>query len=75
MTREDDPPAGFDPARHLAVMAPALGLTISEAQKPAVLQFLAIAHGMARIVETVPLAEDRLELAPHFRPGPPEGGR
>jgi hypothetical protein len=64
----------FDPERHLAVMAPALGLTISEAQKPVVLQFLAIAHNMARIVEAAPLADDTLELAPRFRPGLPGDG-
>lgn len=69
------PPGGFDPARHLEVMAPTLGLTISEAQKPAVLQFLAIAHTMARIVDTAPLADDSLELAPKFRPGLPGDGR
>ncbi len=34
-------PGAFDPARHLEAMAPALGLMISEAQKPAVLQFIA----------------------------------
>jgi len=68
-------PGGFDPARHLEVMAPTLGLTISEAQKPVVLQFLAIAHSMARIVDAAPLPDDKLELAPAFRPGLPGGGR
>lgn len=62
-------PGALDPARHLEAMAPALGLTISEAQKPAVLQFIAIAHGMAQLVAAAPLADDSLELAPHFRPG------
>lgn len=61
----------FDPARHLEVMAPALGLTIDEAQKPVVLQFLAIAHSMARIVDAAPLADNSLDLAPSFRPGIP----
>ncbi len=64
----------FDPERHLEVMAPALGLTISEAQKPVVLQFLAIAHNMARIVGTAPLPDDELALAPNFRPGLPGDG-
>lgn len=64
----------FDPERHLEAMAPPLGLTISETQKPGVLQFLAIAHNMARIVEAAPLADDKLELAPNFRPGLPGGG-
>jgi len=64
----------FDPERHLEAMAPTLGLTISEVQKPVVLQFLAIAHNMARIVEAAPLADDKLELAPNFRPGLPGDG-
>lgn len=75
MKTDNGSPGGFDPARHLEAMAPALGLAISEAQKPVVLQFLAIAHGMARIVDAAPLADDTLELAPTFRPGLPGGGR
>jgi hypothetical protein len=75
MTREDGPAGGFDPARHLDVMAPTLGLRISETQRPVVLQFLAIAHNMALIVDAAPLADDRLELAPKFQPGVPGGGR
>ncbi|MGO4173632.1 DUF4089 domain-containing protein [Bosea sp. TAF32] len=75
MKTADNSPGGFDPARHLEVMAPTLGLAISEAQKPVVLQFLTIAHNMARIVDATPLADDRLELAPNFRPGLPGGGR
>ncbi len=67
-----DPKTAFDAARHCDAMAPVLGLTITEAQRPVVLQFLAIAHGMAEIVRTAPMEEDVLELAPVFRPGLPE---
>ena len=62
----------FDAARHCDAMAPVLGLTITEAQRPVVLQFLTIAHGMAEIVAAAPLDEAPLELAPVFRPGAPE---
>ena len=64
----------FDPARHLDAMAPALGLLITEVQRPGVLQFLAIAAKMAEIVAAAPIDEDRLEPAPSFRPGSPAGG-
>ena len=66
---ELDPSTGFDAARHLDAMAPSLGLTITDAQRPTVLQFLAIAHGMAQIVGGAPLDAASLELAPVFRPG------
>ncbi|PTM42148.1 DUF4089 domain-containing protein [Bosea sp. 124] len=64
-----DPAGGFDAARHLDAMAPALGLTITDTQRPAVLQFLAIAHGMSEVVRAAPLDPASLELAPVFRPG------
>lgn len=67
-----DPKAGFDAARHCDAMAPVLGLTITEAQRPVVLQFLTIAHGMAEIVRAAPIDDDVLELAPVFRPSLPE---
>ncbi|WP_324134577.1 DUF4089 domain-containing protein [Bosea sp. (in: a-proteobacteria)] len=67
-----DPKTPFDAARHCDAMAPVLGLTITEAQRPVVLQFLAIAHGMAEIVAAAPIDEASLELAPVFRPGVPE---
>ena len=66
------PKTAFDAARHCDAMAPVLGLTITEAQRPVVLQFLAIAHGMAEIVRAAPIDEASLELAPEFRPGAPE---
>jgi hypothetical protein len=68
-----DRAGGFDAARHLDAMAPALGLTITAEQRPVVLQFLAIAQGMAEIVGSAPLDPARLELAPVFRPGVPRG--
>ncbi len=64
-----DPAGEFDPARHLDAMAPALGLTITAEQRPVVLQFIAIAHGMSEIVRAAPLDPASLELAPVFRPG------
>ncbi|MDP3257489.1 DUF4089 domain-containing protein [Bosea sp. (in: a-proteobacteria)] len=67
-----EPKAGFDAARHCDAIAPVLGLTITDAQRPVVLQFLAIAHGMAEVVRSAPIDEASLELAPVFRPGPPE---
>jgi hypothetical protein len=69
---ETHPKTPFDAARHCDAMAPVLGLTITEAQRPVVLQFLTIAHGMAEIVRTAPIDEASLELAPVFRPGVPE---
>jgi hypothetical protein len=68
-----DPVGGFDAARHLDAMAPALGLTITAEQRPVVLQFIAIAHGMSEIVRAAPLDPASLELAPVFRPGVPRG--
>lgn len=59
----------FDAARHCDAMAASLGLTITPEQRPVVLEFLRIAHGMAAIVATAPLDEAGFELAPVFRPG------
>lgn len=59
----------FDPAAHLDAMAPALGLAITAEQREGVIRFLAAAHAMAKIVHEAPIGEDRLELAPVFRPG------
>ena len=64
-----DPAGRFDAARHLDAMAPALGLTITAEQRPVVLQFLAIAHGMSKVVLAAPLDAASLELAAVFRPG------
>lgn len=68
-----NPADGFDAARHLDAMAPALGLTITDEQRPVVLQFIAIAHAMSEIVRAAPLDPASLELAPVFRPGAPRG--
>lgn len=64
-----DAAGGFDPARHLGAMASVLGLTITAEQRPGVLQFLTIAHGMSKVVGAAPLDAASLELAPVFRPG------
>ncbi len=74
MTTDSRTTGAFDAARHLDAMAPVLGLRISEAQRPGVLQFLAIAQRMAAIVDGAPLDETTSELAPVFRPGPAEEG-
>ena len=50
-------------------MAPALGLTVTAAQRPVVLQFLGIAHGMSEIVAAAPVDHATLDLAAVFRPG------
>ncbi len=67
-----DAPPAFDPERHIDAMAPVLGLTIADARRPSVAQFLATAHAMARIVARTPGRGDHADLAPVFRPGPPE---
>lgn len=51
--------------------APALGLTLDPAHRPGVLQFLALAAGMADTVARVPLAPHD-ETAVHFTPIAPE---
>ena len=52
--------------------APALGLTLDPAHRPGVLQFFALAAGMADAVDRVPLAPHD-ETAVHFTPISPEG--
>ncbi|MBX9909994.1 MAG: DUF4089 domain-containing protein [Beijerinckiaceae bacterium] len=61
----------FDAARHCDAMAPTLGLTITDEQRPGVLQFLEVAHRMATIVQGAALDDGGFELAPSFRPGAP----
>ena len=64
----------FDPERHIDAMAPAMGLTITAAQRPQVLEFLAVAARMAALVGTAPISDASFELAPVFRPGDAPGG-
>jgi hypothetical protein len=64
----------FDSARHCDAMAPALGLTITDQQRPAVLQFLAVAHLMSEVVFAAPLDDVSFEPAAVFRPGQPRDG-
>jgi hypothetical protein len=59
----------FDPERHIDAVAPALSLSITEAQRPGVALFLTIARRMATTVERAPVPEGGFHLAPAFRPG------
>lgn len=59
----------FDAALHCDAMAGALGLTITDEQRPGVLQFLAVAHRMAEIVSAAAIDDGSFELAPVFSPG------
>ncbi|MGF7052159.1 hypothetical protein GGC47_001324 [Bosea sp. OAE752] len=70
----NDAKPAFDAARHCDAMAPALGLTITEDQRPAVLQFLTIAEAMAAMVFRAPLDEAAFEPAGVFRAGRSGGG-
>jgi hypothetical protein len=49
-------------------VAPLVGVTISDEQRPGVRTFLAVAAAMAERLEAVDLADDRLEPAPVFTP-------
>jgi len=69
----DDQPA-FNAGRHCDAMAPTLGLTITEEQRPVVLQFLAIAQRMSETVFRTPLDGASFEPAPVFRAGKHEDG-
>jgi hypothetical protein len=53
--------------RHVDLMAPLLGLAVTEAQRPGVCRFLEVARRMAALVEPGG-AGDSLDLAPVFRP-------
>jgi Protein of unknown function (DUF4089) len=68
--REGGSYPAFDPDRHIDAVAPAAGLTITADQRPGVIRFLTVAHAMAAQVFAAPLAQDTLEIAPVFRPGP-----
>ncbi|BCB20416.1 DUF4089 domain-containing protein [Bosea sp. ANAM02] len=69
----DDQPA-FDPSRHCDAMAATLGLTITGEQRPAVLQFLAIAQRMSATVFRAPLDDASFEPAPVFHAGRHDDG-
>lgn len=69
----DDQPA-FDPDSHCDAMAATLGLTITPTQRPAVLQFLAIARRMAETVNRAPLDEASFEPAAIFHAGGRDDG-
>ena len=52
-----------------------LGLEIADAWRPGVARFLALAAGMAELVEAVALDDGALELAPVYLPPDPGAGR
>ncbi|MFP4126479.1 MAG: DUF4089 domain-containing protein [Alphaproteobacteria bacterium] len=52
-------------------MAPVVGLTVTDEQRPGVRTFLEIAKGMAVRLERVELPDDKLEPAPVFTPTGP----
>ncbi|CAN7291428.1 DUF4089 domain-containing protein [Pseudorhodoferax sp. LjRoot39] len=56
---------------YVDAVAPALGLKLDPMHRPGVLQFLALAAGMADTVDRVPLAPYD-EVAVHFTPIAPE---
>ena len=58
----------FDPDRHMAAMAPLIGLTIDEAWRPGVAANLATAARMAELVLAFPL-EDEVEPAGIYEAG------
>jgi hypothetical protein len=61
----------FDAERHCDALSVTLGLTITEEQRPGVMQFLEVAHRMAAIVAGAPLDDGAFEMAAGFRPGLP----
>ncbi|MBY0611385.1 MAG: DUF4089 domain-containing protein [Beijerinckiaceae bacterium] len=71
MTGADMP---FNAETHLDAVAPTVGLAITDAQRPGVLEFLKVASRMAALVESAGLPDDAFDLAPVFRPGSVEAG-
>jgi len=61
----------WSPDRHIDAIAPLLGLTITETQRPGVRRFLEVARGMAQLVERS-APPDTLDLAPVFLPVSPK---
>ncbi|MDD3446820.1 MAG: DUF4089 domain-containing protein [Zavarzinia sp.] len=55
-------PGEFDPEAFLDANAALLGLTITNGQRPGVLQFLKLAADMAALVEAAPVPEGTLDL-------------
>ncbi|RYE34558.1 MAG: DUF4089 domain-containing protein [Hyphomicrobiales bacterium] len=64
----------FDAGRHCDAMAATLDLSVTPEQRPAVLQFLAIAERMAATVFLAPLDATAFEPAAVFRAGGPDEG-
>jgi hypothetical protein len=64
--------AGFDPEAWLDVTAPALGLDVMPEWRPNVLLYLGLTAKAAALFVDWPLDVVKDELAPVFRPGPPQ---
>jgi hypothetical protein len=60
----------WDTDAWIDAMAPVVGLEVTDAQRPGVRTFLAIAKGMAEQLERVDLPDDELAPAPVFTPEP-----
>jgi hypothetical protein len=69
-----DPDRSFDPDRHIDALAPAMNLTITDAQRPGVIRFLTLAHEMASQLSLAPLDPETIDLAPTFCPGSRQEG-
>jgi hypothetical protein len=64
-----------DPDAYIDAVAAAVGLAVAEADRPGVARFLALAAEMAAVLETVPLDDAELALAPVFLPPDAEARR
>lgn len=58
----------FDADRWIDAMAPVVGLTVTDEQRPGVRTFLALAKSMADRLETVDLPDNELAPASVFTP-------
>lgn len=68
-------PVDFDPEAYLDAHAALLGLTITEGQRPGVLQFLKLAADMAALIDGAAVPDDTLDLDGTFEPMAPRGDR
>lgn len=59
----------FDAGRHIDAVAPTMGLTITDAQRPGVETFLNLVRDFAQEMEKAPVPDDSFHLASVFRPG------
>ena len=59
----------FDPERHLTAVAESLDLPVPDDARAGAVHYLRLAHDMARLLSTAPLADDGFEQASAFVPG------